>query len=205
MIIAPMVFNGLLDNLADQFFKSQEAFCADNDLGGRIVPAAKKFFSLSIVCENLPENLAVLGVLLDDSGYKKAKASYTFTIYIDIAKITGKAGRLLFSLILAHELCHFAFYYELFLNLGADTTSVVFNNFKHTVSGTLEGSITKEKDNTRQTTIDENNITELLYSFGKYTNSHFAKKNPTSLDYREFFFHFLDRLNFGKNLTKLSK
>jgi hypothetical protein len=203
MNIPPVKFYGLLDSLADQFFKTNSALCVADDFGGQLVAEAKKFFSIAIINEALPENIAVLGVLSDDSGYKKAKNSFTFVIYIDVSKINGKTLKVLFSLILAHEICHFAFYYELFLTLGATVTPSAFDNFRHTVSGTLAGAITKEKDSTRKTLIDEHNVSELIYSFGKYPNTHFAKKSNTELDYRDLFFHFLDHLNFGNELAKL--
>jgi hypothetical protein len=203
MNIAPSVFDGLLDSLAGQFYKIRSAVCAGEDFGNRTPRAAKDFFSVTIIKETLSKNLDVLGVLVDDSGYIPGKKSFTFVIYIDVDKIEGKMLPVSFSLIIAHELCHLAYYYELFLSLGADTTSMVLDAFRHTVMGTLEGAVTKEKDSARKTVIDEHNVAELIYSFGKYSNSHFAKKNKTSLDYRELFYHFLERLKFSEELEKL--
>jgi hypothetical protein len=194
------MFSGLLDSLAGQFYKKKSARCVAKDFAGQLTKDAQEFFSVVIVCDDL-EGKDVFGVLCDDSRNQGAKNTFTFVIYIDYTKIDGNVLKILFSLILAHEICHFAFYYELFLSLGQKNSgSRLYNEFKHTITGTFENVITPAKDVTSQTAIDAHDISELLYTFGKYPDEHFAKKNKTSLDYRAFFFHFLEYLKFGKLL-----
>ena len=199
------VFSGLLDALAGQFYKKGDARCTGNDFAGQAGKAAQEFFSVVIVCDDLPPDKAVLGVLGDDSVEEGGKNTYTFYIFIDHRKIQGKAMKVLFSLILAHELCHFAFYYELFRSFGGSTSSVVYNKFKHAVSGSLAGSIVSTRNAASKALIDEHNMPELLYSFGRYPDEHFAKGKPTAIDYRDWFFRFLDHLKFAGLLAAWKK
>lgn len=60
-------FNVLLDSLAGQFFKDGEALCAGSDFGIQLSLAAKDYFSVAVITDRLPKDIAVLGVLLDDS------------------------------------------------------------------------------------------------------------------------------------------
>jgi len=195
-------FHDLLDCLAGQFFENQSARCTGTDFGINISLAAKSYFSIAIISEALPQDMAVLGVLTDDSAKSASRNGYTFTIYIDIAKITGPYLRPLFLLILAHEICHFAYYYELFIWLG-DTTGIrAQNEFKYHISNKLIDAVTEE-DVTYQTVIDEHNIEELINTFGDYNKNHFAQGSRTVLDYLSYFRDFLEHLRFREILTEI--
>ena len=160
------------------------------------------------LCSHYPASPAgdrvVLGVLSDDSAKIPNRNGYTFTIYIDIWKIEGPAFEILSLLILAHEICHFAYYYELFVNLGQNTGIRVQNNFKYQVSDKLIDAVIEEEDTTSQTNIDEHNLTELVETFGKYSKKHFTKGGGTLIDYYGFFHNFLDHLRFEEKLRAYS-
>jgi hypothetical protein len=95
------------------------------------------------------------------------------------------------KLAMAHEVCHFAFYYELFVvYLGAGLDSVTCSKFKNIVSGKLKDSIMKERDSTIETIVDEHSVQELIESWGNYPVSHFAKQRETKINYKEFFYRF---------------
>jgi hypothetical protein len=196
MSIPAIVFKGLLLTLAGQFInqKQDHAECVDDDFGTQISPNAKQFFSISLIEEDLPEDLAAVGVLCDDTVSAVKRRSYTFFIYIDSSKkfekITEDLKNILFKLILSHEICHFAFYYELFFKLGADLTDTLYEQFQNIVSGKLKNAITSEVDITSETVVEEHRYEELIKNFGKYPNSHYAKNKVTKLDYTELFHSF---------------
>jgi hypothetical protein len=119
-MILPSQFFDLLDCLAGQFFTTRPTvLCTGKDFGVQLVSDAKDYFSVAIKPVELPGNRAVLGVLLDDSAHIGSRKGYTLAIYIDVSKIDGKVFGVFSSIILAHEICHFAYYYELFIKLGA--------------------------------------------------------------------------------------
>jgi hypothetical protein len=190
-------FHDLLDCLAGQFFNSgtKSAICVGKDFGIQISLAAKDYFSVAIIPETLPQERVVLGVLSDDSAKIANRNGYTFTIYIDVDKIEGPEFKPKSSLILSHEICHFAYYYELFIWLGGTTGIRVQNDFKYHVSDKLIGAVIQEQDITSQTNIDEHNMTELIDTFGSYDKNHFTKGNHSLIDYFSFFNDFFDRLS----------
>ena len=195
MIVSRYFFD-LLDCLAGQFFATRSARCVGKEFGISISKNAKEYFSAAIITENLPNDLAVLGVLLDDSAHIASRNGFTFVIYIDLSKFDGKVFRLISSLIIAHEICHFAYYYELFLKLGDNTGIVAHSNYTHIISGTLMGAVTQEQDKTSQTIFDEHNIRDLLKNLRKYPKRHFAKGRETKIEYRDFLDDFLKHLGF---------
>ncbi|MDR3247408.1 MAG: hypothetical protein LBT39_01360, partial [Treponema sp.] len=196
MSIPAVAFKGLLTTLAGQFIDQGQnhAECIDDDFGNQVHQNIKSFFSIAIIEEDLPNNLAAVGILCDDSVSEYPRSSYTFFIYIDSSRkyenITSDLKAILFKLFLSHETCHFAFYYELFINLGADLTNTVYEQFQNTVSGRLSHAITNEQDITSQTVVEEHSYEELVKNVGKYPNSHFSKNNQTSLDYNSLFISF---------------
>jgi len=206
--IAPGMFSGLLDTLAGQFYKKKSASCSGNGFVGQLGKEAEEFFSVDIICEDLGEK-DIFAVLCDDSQAQGGKRSFTFVIFIDCKKIKEHALKVLFSLMLAHEICHFTFYYELFMNLGGNASLKVYDKFRHTISGTFEEGITPKKTAAyrvdehavNEHVMDEHSIIELIYKFGKYPDEHFANKNKTSINYQAFFFHFLEHLKFDKLLN----
>ncbi|MDR2589175.1 MAG: hypothetical protein LBC67_07085 [Spirochaetales bacterium] len=203
-MIQAIQFYDLLDCLAGQFIGAQSARCVGKEFGLHIISAAKDYFSIAIIPEKLSHEQVVLGVLLDDSCHIGSRNGYTFTIYIDLSKIDGNAFEIFSYIILAHEICHFAFYYELFRKLGENTRIIAHSNFTHTVSKTLIGAVTREQDTTSQTIFDEHNIKELVTNLGKYPKKHFAKGKETKINYHELFFSFLKHLHFDKLLRAFS-
>jgi len=204
MILSRHFFD-LLDNLTGQFFSNQSAQCVGSEFGINISLNAKEYFSVAIIPENLPNDLVVLGVLLDDSVHIASRNGFTFVIYIDPSKINKKAFEVLSLIIISHEICHFAFYYELFLKLGDNTGIVAHSNYTHTISGTFMEGVTQEQDKTSQTIFDEHNINELLRNLRNYPKKHFAKGKETKIDYRAFLDDFLVHLRFDKIYEKYQK
>ena len=200
MSIPAIVFKGLLRTLAGQFIeqKQNHAECICGDFGFQINHNAKVFFSVSLIEDDLPADLAAIGVLCDDTVSPLKKRGYTFFIYIDSSKkfdrITEDLRTILAKLVLSHETCHFAFYYELFLRLGADLTSTLYEQFQNIVSGKLKDAITNEMDVTSETVVEEHKYEELIKNFGDYPNTHYAKNNPTELDYNKLFTSFFGYL-----------
>jgi hypothetical protein len=193
MSLPAIVFKGLLKTLAGQFIDQKQSFadCVSDDFGTQINPMAKKFFSITLIEEDLPADLAAIGVLCDDIVSPLKSRSYTFFIYIDSSKkhskITDDLKTNFAKLVLSHETCHFAFYYELFLRLGADLTNTLYEQFQNIVSGKLKDAITNETDITCETVVEEHSYEELIKNFGQYPNSHYAKDNQTKLDYNRLF------------------
>jgi len=201
MIINASMFCGLLDNLARQFLKNQYALCADSeDFAGQLTKEAQEFFSIVIRFGDLG-NIDLLGVLCDDTKNKGGKNTYTFVIFVNSAKLNlhDAFQEIAFAVMLSHEICHFAFYYELFLSVGGSLSSNDYNKFKNKIVGIFEGSI----DTISKTPVDQhtfpdlislNNILETIGILGNCPKEHFAINNPTEIDYRSFFFHFLEHL-----------
>jgi len=88
MSIPAIVFKGLLRTLAGQFIeqKQNHAECIGEDFGSQINQNAKDFFSVSLIEEDLPKDLAAVGVLCDDAVSPQRKRGFTFFIYIDSSK-----------------------------------------------------------------------------------------------------------------------
>ena len=195
-------FYDLLDCLAGQFFTARAAQCVGKDFGVNISLNAKEYFSVVIIPEKLIDDRVVLGVLLDDSSHIASRNGFTFVIYIDVDKIEGDAFRIFSTIILAHEMCHFSFYYELFINLGDNTGIAAHSNFTHAVSVTMMGAITEEEDSTSQTIFDEHNILDLVRNMRKYHKKHFTKGQDSKIDYQGFLDKFLDRLHYEELLNE---
>jgi len=204
-MIRSMHFYDLLDCLAGQFFNSgtDSARCTKKEFGIQISLAAQEYFSIAIIPEVLPDNKVVLGVLSDDSARIAARNGHTFTIYIDVQKIRASytnplAFKLISLIILTHEICHFAYYYELFIGLGDSTGSREQNIFKYQISEKLIDAVIEEDDNTSQTNIDEHDIEELVETFGRYDKDHFTKGGGTLINFYDFFHNFLKHLKYNQ-------
>ena len=201
MSIPAIVFKGLLKTLAGQFIDQRQpsAECVGEDFGHQINANAKHFFSISLIEIDLPNDLAVVGVLCDDSASYLERRGYTFFVYIDSSKkysaITEDLKTIISKLELAHETCHFAFYYELFLSLGADLTNTVYEQFQNIVSGRLKDAITNENNITNETVVEEHTYYELIRkNIDDYPNSHYTKNNQTNLVFRNLFISFFGYL-----------
>jgi len=202
MSLPANVFTGLLRTLADQLIeqKLDHAECIADGFGTRINPNAKRFFSIVVQEEDLPGDLAAMGALVDNEASDFNETKFTFFIHIDSTKkqkkITDDVKTIFKKMVLSHETCHFVFYYELFMNFGADLTDTLYTQFQSTVSGKLKNAITKELDVTSETVTDEHIYEEFFRNFREYPNSHFDKKRLTSHDYVEsntLFFRFLTK------------
>jgi hypothetical protein len=142
-----------------------------------------------------------LAVLCDDTKNEGGQNTYTFVIFVNNPKLDllNVFHRIAFTVMLAHEICHFAFYYELFLLLDKNPSSDVYNEFKKKIIGIFEEGVdtlgTKKVDkHIFPDLINRDNIWEIIEILENYPKEHFANNNPTEIDYREFFFHLLEHL-----------
>jgi len=193
-------FHDLLDSLAGQFFTTRSAVSMEDDFGIQISLNAKEYFNVAIIPDKLEKDIVVLGVLLDDTAHTK-RNGYTFIIYVDLDKIEGSAFKIFASIIIAHEICHFAYYYELFIKYGDNTGIEAQSNFTHAVSITMMGAITEEKDNTNQTIFDEHNLNELVNNMRRYPKKHFTKGKESKIDYHKLLDDLLEHLKFENMLV----
>jgi hypothetical protein len=200
MSLPAIVFKGLLKTLAGQFIdnKQTHAECIGEDFGSKINQNAKLFFSISLIEEDLPNELAALGVLVDNRAAQFNRIGYTFFIFVDSSKkqkkITDDIKTVFKKMVLSHETCHFVYYYELFESLKGDSTSTVYTQFQSMVSGKLKKAITNENDITSETVVDEHIYKEFIMNFWVYQNSHFDRYKKTDHDYNEsneLFFRYL--------------
>ena len=189
MSLPAVFFDGLLKTLAGQLFslRQNHAECIGEGFGVHISASAKQFFSIYVVEEDLPDDFATVGVLVDNRASEFNKTGYTFYIFIDSSKqykdMTNDLKTIFKKAVLSHEICHFVFYYELFFQLGDNLTDIVYAKFQNIVSGKLENSIMKDKDDISQTVFDEHKYEEFLKNFWEYPNSHYDKKKLTKHDY----------------------
>ena len=204
MSLPAIVFKGLLRTLAGQFIDQEQdhAECIGEDFGTQVNQAAKRFFSISLIEEDLPGDLAAVGFLVDNkaSEYQFNRTGYTFFIFVDSTskhqEITDDLKTIFKKMVLSHETCHFVFYYELFMDLGADLTSTLYTAFQSIVSGRLKNAITNESDVTNETVIEEHIYEEFLRNFWKYPNTHYDKEKRTRHDYmgsNALFFNYLTK------------
>jgi hypothetical protein len=211
-VIRSIHFYDLLDCLAGQFFNSEanSARCSGKEFGLQISHAAQEYFSVAIVPKELPRDRVVLGVLSDDSAKIVSRNGHTFTIYIDVQEIKRRfvnpiAFNLTSLIIIAHEICHFAYYYELFIGIGDNTGSRLQNIFKYQISEKLIDAVIEEEDSTSQNNIDEHDIAELVETFGMYGRNHFTKGGGTLINYHDFFHDFLIHLGYNEMFDELIK
>jgi hypothetical protein len=200
MSFPAIVFTGLLKTLADQLIDQRQARaeCAGEDFGSHIDQNAKLFFSITVTEADLPGDLAAIGALVDNRADEFNHKGYTFFIFIDSTRkreeITDDLKTIFEKMVLSHETCHFVFYYELFLSIGADSTDTAYTQFQSKISGKLKNAIIREPDNTSQTVTDEHMYREFLKNFWEYDNAHFDRKKLTGHDYNEsnvYFFNYL--------------
>jgi hypothetical protein len=187
-------FYDVLDCLLGQFLNNNYAECVEKEFGINISSSAKEYFSIAVISEELQNDLAVIGILLDDSAHRASRNGFTFTIYIDLRRFTGLAHKICVLLITAHEICHFAFYYELFIRLGDNTGIRCHSDFTHAVSSKLIGAVTNEQDITSQTVFEEHDIQSLLRNLGNFSKDHFSKGQETDIDYKAFLDDFLKHI-----------
>jgi len=172
-------FYELLDHLADQFLHNEFALCTGKMLGKDICLSFKNCFSIAIIPEKLPSDFLTIAVLAKNTSQAKSK-EYVYTIFIDLSEIDGVLNNSFLSIILAHHMCHFASFYELFLELEDKTEFVAYIN-----------STQQAIPNTR---IDMHNIADILKAMGDYPKEHFTIGSDTKIDYKSFFKDFSDHL-----------
>jgi len=88
MSLPAIVFKSMLKTLASQFIDNGQthAECIGEDFGSQFNSNAKLFFSISLIEENLPHDLAAIGVLVDNRAAEFNRNGYTFFIFIDSSK-----------------------------------------------------------------------------------------------------------------------
>jgi len=201
-MISSSNFYDLLDCLAGQFFKTESARCVGKEFGVAISSSAHDYFSVAIVPKNLPGKIAVFGELLDDSVHVAGRKGFTFVIYIDPSKITKDLYEVYSRIILAHEICHFSFYYELFLKLGDDIGTVQHSEFINTLRDVFAGTVIPRRDETSVTKFDGHEIDELLKNFRGYPEYHFTNGLKTKIDYKKLFNGFLTHLHYNEKVEE---
>jgi len=187
------IFSGLLFNMADQFFKYGEAYCnKPEDFANQLSKDGQEFFSLVVnQCDDLGP-YDVLGILQDNTANNASDFSFTLIILINYSRFRGVMPKINLAVIFAHEICHFAFYYEFFMNIIEYQKIKVYNKFRDAISATLEGSVTNKKFDVH---VLPKETPELITAFSDFPNEHFTQKRESKIDFREFFINFLNYLN----------
>ena len=183
-------FFDILDCLLCQFLNSKSARCAGNDFGKNISSKAKDFFEITVKSTELDNHLAILSVLSDASFYDKSRNGCIYTIFIDTKKIEGHLFHSFLILLIAHQVCHFAFFYELFINLEDKKELSLHKDFKHALS-----SIDKQNKVNKKGS-EEHSITNIIENMGKFNKKHFANGKASSINYECFYKDFINHLNF---------
>jgi hypothetical protein len=192
-VISPGIFCGLLSNMAEQYFKNHYAYCIKaKGFANQLAIDAQYFFSVVVQqCDELGQN-DVLGILEDNTVNDNADFSFTFIILINNSRFRGVMPRINLSVIFAHEICHFAFFYEFYMLIKGKNKIEVFNKFKDTISAALKGYLKNYKFDNH---VLPEETPELIAEFSNFPNEHFTQKRPSEIEYKSFFLHFLDYLN----------
>jgi hypothetical protein len=192
-IINPGIFSGLLKNIASQYFSNNYAYCTnDEDFANQLTKDAQDFFSIAFIqCDELGQN-DVLGILEDNTVNNKADFSFTFIILINNSKFHGVMPRINLTVIFAHEICHFAFFYEFYILIKEKNKIEKFNYFRDNISTALIGYL---KDYKFDNHILPEETPELIVEFSNFPNEHFTQRRPSEIEYKSFFLHFLEYLN----------
>jgi hypothetical protein len=197
LAVYPITFKEAIETLSKKFL---ECGCAERagDMFGMGMPqGARNFFSVAVVKDSLPEDIAAAAILSDDARYVAGRQGFTLIIHIDTLKFDNaidEAKKVIVKAVLAHEMRHFAFYYELFSTLGGDNTQMVYNQFKNIASDKFEKATALENDKTSETIVDEHNITEFLFRMGRYPKEHFCGRKDSYINYTYLFMKFFDYL-----------
>jgi hypothetical protein len=190
-------FYELLDCLADQFLYNKSATCTGEMLGKNISSNVKDCFSITIRPETLPSDILTIAVLSEKSSQTKLK-EYIYTIFIDLSEIEGVLYKSFLSIVLAHQMCHFVSFYELFLKLDDNAkfaAHIITNTISNILADDMQGNdryqneVQEKIDN-----IDKHNIEDILKTMGDYSKEHFYMGNDTEIDYNKFFKDFIDHL-----------
>jgi hypothetical protein len=190
-------FYELLDCLADQVLHDKSALCTGKMLGKNISSNVKDCFSITIRPEKLPDDTLTLAVLLEKSSQEKLK-EYIYTIFIDLSEIEGVLYNSFLSIVLAHQMCHFVSFYELFLKLDDNTkfaAHIITNTISTILVDDMRGNDQYQNEAREKIdNIDKHNIEDILKTMGDYSKEHFNMGNDTEIDYKKFFKDFIDHL-----------
>jgi len=192
-IINPSIFSGLLLNIAGQYFANDYAYCTnDEDFANQLSKDAQDFFKIVVLqCDELGQN-DVLGILEDNTVNNNADFSFTFIIFINNSRFRGVMPKINLAVIFAHEICHFAFFYEFYMLIKGKNKIEIYKKFKDNISVALIGYI---KDYKFDNHVLPEETPELIVEFSNFPNEHFTQKRPSEIEYKSFFLHFLDYLN----------
>jgi hypothetical protein len=192
-IIVPAMFSGLLSNMASQYIENNCAYCATaKDFDNQLPKEAVDFFSIVVMqCDEL-DDCDVLAVLTDDTKNDYAELTFTFTIFINYSRFHGVMPKINLAVIFAHEICHFAFIYEFFMSIKGKQGAEKYQNFKNAFSKTLDGVLIQDKSDKH---ILPEGLTELIEEFSNFPKEHFTQDRLSEINFKTFFFHFLERLN----------
>jgi hypothetical protein len=190
-------FFDMLDYLLRQFLKNKNAQCVGEDFGEDIIPGARDYFSIVIKNEKLPEGFSFFSVLRDDTVSEIQREGMTYIIFIDSSITEAVLFQPFLSIILAHQICHFAFLYESYIKYEDNKNKIRnYNDF----IGTVTDVIPAYNDNINESMFDKNNtdyhIINLIKKYGKYPKEHFTHKKDSDINYEELFNDLINHLNF---------
>jgi hypothetical protein len=196
-------FFDMLDFLINQFLKNKNAQCIGKDFGEDIIPGARDYFSIAVINEKLPDGFSFFSVLRDDAVDEKSGTGMTYIIFIDSSITEAVLFQPFLSIILAHQICHFAFFYESYIKYVNNKNKInMYNNFIDNVSNIIPSY----NDNIIDSLFDKKyidslfdkkyNIIDLIKKFGKYPKEHFTHNKDSNINYEELFNDLINHLNF---------
>jgi hypothetical protein len=197
-LIKSSYFFDMFDCLLRQFFKKKKAYCVGRDFGEDIIPRARDYFSIVIEREKLPKGFSFLS-MLNNNVDKISEAGITIIIFVDSTITKAILFQPFFSIILAHEICHFAFFYERYIKFVDNNNNIKHDDFIEIVSNILP--FQQKNDNTYPIIGDKigYNIVDLIKKFGKYPKEHFTNGKDSDINYEELFNDLINHLNFLAN------
>ena len=185
-------FFSLLDNLLSQFLDNKSARCLGEELGKSISSDAKDYFSITVDHKEIKNDITMLGFLLDDFKFDKSRNGCTYSIFIDTMKIDGPLFQPFLTILLAHQICHFAFFYELFMKHASNKEINIHKKFLDDV---ISNKYMNKQDYINQHLIDVHNIPDLIKNMGEIKKEHFTRKLDSVINYDSFFFDFIEHMN----------
>jgi len=196
-------FFDIIDCLLKQFLEEKYAQCVGKDFGEDIIPSARDYFTIAILREKLPDGFSFFSIFNDNTVYETTGNGITHTIFIDSSITNAVLFQPFFSIILAHQICHFAFVYESYINFTRNNGIINHRDFVNS----LNNIISVSKDNINVPIIDVNtdvnnegyNILDLIKKFGKYPQEHFTHGRDSTINYEELFNDLINHLNFMVN------
>jgi hypothetical protein len=190
-------FFDMLDFLLNQFLKNKNAQCVGDDFGEDINPGARDYFSIAVINEKLPDGFSFFSVLRDDAVEKKSRDGMTYIIFIDSSITEAVLFQPFLSIILVHQICHFAFFYESYIKYADNKNKIKkYNNFINNMSDIIPSYNKNINDSLFDKNNIEYNIIDLIKKYGKYPKEHFTHKMDSNINYEELFNDLINHLNF---------